>query len=361
VAIALGPSIDRLGVRSALLVGGVASLLGRLMLTGASSPWTAAAGLLVFQTIGSALAYPVMRIGVRYVLPESELALGYSLMYAAMQVGAIAAGVLTDAIVPGATLSDGLSLLLASTCLSSMLYIGLVFAHVDVVALPLATHEQPAALACAAETRQVCRDSVFWRLVLFALVMTGSRTIWRHVDVSLPKFILRTLGAHARYGDVYAVNPFVTMLLVTPVQLAVAHVRAYTVIVVGVALTTLAPLVLYWFTPSYTALIGFMIVLSLGEVLYSPRVDEFTMRMAPRGREGIYSALTTAPLFVVRFAIGAASGALLGYYCPATEPVDVTQCMMMWLVVAATAATTPVALIVLKRHLDVVADDATCT
>lgn len=94
---------------------------------------------------------------------------------------------------------------------------------------------------------------------------------------------------------------------------------------------------------SYTTAIGFVVVLSVGEVIYSPRVYEvralpppprcrraaaahpvahataaaqYTMLLAPRGREGLYTSLASAPMFVAKLFAGGLSGELLDRYCP---------------------------------------------
>jgi len=59
----------------------------------------------------------------------------------------------------------------------------------------------------------------------------------------------------------------------------------------------------------------FVIQLSIGEAFYSPRLYEYSMRVSPKGGEGIYTALASAPLFVTTFAIGPLSGWLLTRYC----------------------------------------------
>ena len=81
---------------------------------------------------------------------------------------------------------------------------------------------------------------------------------------------------------------------------------------------------------------------------YSAKTMEFSMLLAPEGREGVYGTLASAPLFVVRLVSGATSGSLLATYCPAEPP---RHCQFMWLVIALIAWTTPVSLVLLRRYL----------
>ena len=45
-------------------------------------------------------------------------------------------------------------------------------------------------------------------------------------------------------------------------------------------------------------------------------LDGMTMSVAPDGKEGLFTALTSAPLFLAMLPTGAISGGLLQRYCP---------------------------------------------
>ena len=48
-----------------------------------------------------------------------------------------------------------------------------------------------------------------------------------------------------------------------------------------------------------------MVTLSLGESFWSPRWYDYSMSLAPHGREGIFTALASAPLFAAKLPTGA--------------------------------------------------------
>lgn len=349
--IALGSTIDRLGVRRSLLIGATFSLAGRLLLV--VSRDYALFSLVILQSIGEAFAIPVLSIAIRQLVTAEALALAFSLFYMAMQVGAIGSGVLTDAIRDVAGPRYSMAALFWSAVVVTAIYLVVVYRSFPHEALAKGPAPPPVT-SFAEAARTTFADATFWRLVGFSLALTGSRTVWSHVGVSLPKFIQRTLGVSARYGDVNAINPFLVLLTVTFAQAATAAYDAYDVIVVGTLITALSPLTLYVLPTSYAALIVFECVLSLGEILYSPRVYEFSLRIAPRGREGVYSALASAPTFLIRAASGASSGLLLARYCPPSgydATSYLTHCQTLWLVVCLGALTTPLALMLAHRCL----------
>ncbi len=49
----------------------------------------------------------------------------------------------------------------------------------------------------------------------------------------------------------------------------------------------------------------FVVTLSLGESVWSPRWYDYSMSLAPEGREGIFTALASAPLFAAKLPTGA--------------------------------------------------------
>lgn len=52
----------------------------------------------------------------------------------------------------------------------------------------------------------------------------------------------------------------------------------------------------------------FVVTLSVGEAIYSPRVYEYTMLLAPKADEGLYTNLASIPMFVAKLFAGSISG-----------------------------------------------------
>mmetsp|Transcript_5383 Transcript_5383/g.14452 ORF Transcript_5383/g.14452 Transcript_5383/m.14452 type:complete len:189 (-) Transcript_5383:262-828(-) len=116
-------------------------------------------------------------------------------------------------------------------------------------------------------------------------------------------------------------------------------------IVIGSFISGLAP---FWicFGNFYWAVAAFMMTLSLGEAIYSPRVYEYTMEVAGRGAEGIYTSLASAPLFSVKLIVGGMSGWLLQKYCPAKGH---RRSREMWAIIGFTSFVAPVLMWLLRE------------
>jgi len=365
VGMATGPCIDKLGVRRSLLIGGTLLAAGRILFAAATTRPQVYVSLFFLQSIGMNLAIPVLSIAIRRVTSHRTQTAAYGIFYSAMNLAAFAAGMTTDAIRASAEggQQQALRIVFASTAVASVLYTALAAA---------AFRETPPSNAVVLEelldtgsgdeeqcgkketswqqfrreTAETGRDPVFWRLVAFSGVIFGARTIFRHMDATLPKWMQREIGPNAKYGTVYSINPAIIVFAVPLVQAVLAEYDPYECIIAGTSLTAFAPLILTFAKPSYVAAIAFMV--SAGEATYSPRLYEYAMVLAPPGREGMYGTLAAAPLFFVKMIVGTMGGELLGVYCPKTGP---RECQTMWGIIAATAATTPVGLVCARRFL----------
>lgn len=67
---------------------------------------------------------------------------------------------------------------------------------------------------------------------------------------------------------------------------------------------------------SYTNIFLFIILLSLGESLYAPKIYEVLFLFAKKGREGMFLALTSAPTYLTMGVSGYVSGVLLKQFFP---------------------------------------------
>ena len=89
-----------------------------------------------------------------------------------------------------------------------------------------------------------------------------------------------------------------------------------------------------------------VVLLSLGEAVWSPRVYDYTMSIAPEGREATFAALAAAPLFAAKVPVGLMSGYLIAKYMPEDGHQDG---QMLWLIIGLTTLTSPVLITLCER------------
>ena len=64
------------------------------------------------------------------------------------------------------------------------------------------------------------------------------------------------------------------------------------------------PAILLCIASAEWATVLFVIQLSIGESIWSPRWYDYSMSVAPEGREGVFTAMASAPLFLGKFVTG---------------------------------------------------------
>ena len=70
--------------------------------------------------------------------------------------------------------------------------------------------------------------------------------------------------------------------------------------------------------PWYVMIFLFVVLLSVGEAFYSPRLYEYTAAIAPKGQEASYMAMSSLPFFLAKLGVAPFSGVLLAHFCPDT-------------------------------------------
>ncbi len=360
----LGPFIDQLGVRNALLVGGCLNALGRALFVFGSHRAQAIVALLVLQGAGMSLAIPVLTIAIRRTTTTDTRSIAFGVFYTVMNVAALCGAVATEALGShfhnrcdddGGGENTGVCAMRALFCISTattIVYVVIVCTAFESAATAPTQRlfkQHDSVKSFASRARDVYRDAVFWRLVAFTAALFSVHAVFRHMDTTLPKYMRRTLGSDAHYARVWAINPTIVILATTPAQTLLAHYSSYNVIAYGTVITAMAPFVLFAFDASYGSAVLFAVIVSLGEIVHSPRHMEYSMQLAPPGQEGLYGSLAVAPLFVVRLVSGSLGGVLLERYCAATATPSERHCGTMWLIVGVQALSTPLLLIVGRR------------
>lgn len=173
------------------------------------------------------------------------------------------------------------------------------------------------------------------RLVALIVIVTGFWMIQHQMYATMPKYVLRTVGAHASPEWIANVNPFVVMTCVVFITHLMKRVRAVTSMNVGMLLMPLSalcmassPLLASAFGdsvplfgvatahPITVMLIAGIVLQGFAECFISPRYLEFFSLQAPKGEEGAYLGFSHLHSFLaILFGFGL-SGYLLTAYCP---------------------------------------------
>jgi MFS family permease len=199
-----------------------------------------------------------------------------------------------------------------------------------------------------AAIQYVLKSPVFWRFTLLAILLVGVRSIYRHLDATFPKFMVRNFGADAPYGSLIALNPLCVVLVAILAAPLAMRFHPVPMIIFGSFISALSPFALA-FGHSYMNAVVFVLILSVGEGLWSPRMYEYSVMIAEKGREGVYTALAAAPMFLATLMTGATSGTLLERFSPEEGE---KRPEIMWAIIGLISFASPVLMLALRHVIE---------
>jgi proton-dependent oligopeptide transporter, POT family len=361
--------IDYMGVRASLLTGAVVGAGARFVLAFTRSHRTAQIMLYTALPFSECLGIPIMTIGIKRYTNAHNRTFAFSVFYSMMNVAALCAGPLVDLSrsrfsagvlldlrpfgLDGTLQLSALRIIVLSSAVAAAAMLLGVLAGIREIEVDdsgnVTRFEPDRSDGAYAQTMAVLREPAFWRLTVFTLLIVGVRLVFRHLDATMPKYLVRQFGPDAPFGMVYSINPMLVIWMVPLVALFTRSVDSYNMILAGSFISALSP---FWICagPHYWAVILFMVTLSVGEAVYSPRVYEYTMEVSGRGVEGLYSSLSAAPLFSVKLLVGGMSGWLLTSFMPADDPAA-RNGAMLWGIVGLTSLTSPLLMLLFKDYI----------
>ena len=269
----------------------------------------------------------------RFTTKKSRSA-GFNLWYLFMNIGAATAGGIVDLF--------RLSLGLPTTWI---IMFGVGTSVISIfVALVMVRSEKQAygageeADKVAAETKAVVpkknpwqifvsmvSESAFWRFVVLISLLLGVRAVFTYLYLLMPKYWTRVIGENAAIGTLNMINPVLIVIgLILFIPLS-NKFNIFKMLVYGAMVSALSlfALVIPWSWISsdfvwahYTMSVISMVLLSIGEVLWSPKLSEYTAAIAPKGQEGSYLGLSMLPWFLAKTVVSVLSGHMLTRWVP---------------------------------------------
>ena len=172
------------------------------------------------------------------------------------------------------------------------------------------------------------REPALLRLIVLIALTLGVRAVYVYLYMLMPKYWERTIGADATIGLLNAINPVgivIGLILFIPlankfrvVNMLVfgSIVSALALVPDGDALADLQRRHRAWPTTSWRS--SAWSILTVGEVLWSPKLYEYTAAIAPKGQEGTYLGFSMIPYFLAKTIVSWFSGDWLMRWSPET-------------------------------------------
>jgi len=393
-----GSVTDAIGLRRTFFLGVAICTIARSVMVVTTIPSLALACGVLPLAVGEALGTPVLLAATRRYSTVAQRSMAFSIVYAVMNVGYFAAGWIFDYVrqlnlhvsIFGFETTSYQQLFIVSLIFEIVLFPVIYFLRRDTDSATATeryreTHTfwsrigetvRQSAIDTAHLFRRLVSQSGFYRLLLFFLFIGFLKAIFLQMDYVFPKFGIRELGLYAPVGKISAINAVVIIILAPIVGALTQKFAAYRIVVFGGAICAAGVFIMAfpteWFVPAANSVVGqwlghgylglhgsihpyyimsalYLIVFSIGEAFYSPRVYEYAAAIAPKGQEASYGSLAYLPFLVGKLLVGT-GGWLLAAFVPEHGPRHPAT---MWLIFALAASIAPVGLIVFRRYIRV--------
>ncbi len=408
VTLLVGSLTDVLGMRRTLFIGTTICIVARFVLVVTGIKWLALGFGLVPLAVGEALGGPVLVAAARKYSNTRQRSMSFSMIYAMMNLGFWISAFLIDHLrkwlgeyghwsLFGNPISTYRTIFLAGLVLEIlllpliwMLREGAEASDAGLKIVPRAakpagrTMIQSVGLTISEAAKgtwqlveKLLSQTMFYRLLAFLVLIAFVKLIYRQMDYVYPLFGIRELGPGAPIMTMWGWNSLFVIILVPIIGAMTQRFSAYSMVILGCLISACSVFFMSMppsmFEPLANGFLGnfightllgvqgavhpyyvmitlFVLMLSIGESFYSPRVYEYSAAIAPKGQEASYSALSYIPLLLPKLLIGIFSGNWLEQYCPATGP---RHSQTLWLIVALISLVAPVGLIVLRPFIRV--------
>jgi MFS family permease len=326
---------DWLGIKGALVACMVGQVVARgAVVAAASMPEgpvrsALAIGGLALMAPFVAMVQTVFQAANKRFTTERSRGAGFNLWYLFMNVGAAAGGFVVDVFY----LQLGLPryhifTLGIATSVLSLILVPLAIRRTDQLHGEGEARDEPAPPDRSRSPLQIARavvvEPVFWRFTALISCLLGVRAVFLYLALLYPKFWLRVIGDDAQIGALQALNPVLVIVGLVVLIPVLNRFGVFRMLVTGAIITSLAQLLqavppfggLDLARYTYLSTIVFLVVLTVGELIWSPRLQEYTAAVAPKGQEGTYYGLSMVPYFLAKTFVALLSGHMLLRWCP---------------------------------------------
>jgi MFS family permease len=366
----LGATVDLLGPRRALLLSLFLMLVGRTILAlspdlGTRGLWSSshllAMGGLLGVIAGYGIYQPACYAAVRQFTNVKTAAMGYAMLYALMNLGGFLPGLISPPVRKGFGITGVFWVYVALT-LAGMIVIAVLLTRRAIAAAAREAASTGASESTPEEPRKSFREQMAMymknfplkdtRFMFFIFVLVPVQTLFAHNWLTLPQYCNRAFTGLVSDNYEFFVNfsPILIFIL-TPVVTALTTKKdTYGMMIAGTFVMG-APAFILAFGPSMTTLFAYLILMTVGEAMWSARFLQWVAEIAPKGMTGIYMGIGQFPWFLTKVITSLYSGWFLMNYCPAGVPADQMHTGTMWFIYGVIAMITPVGLLLARSWM----------
>ncbi|MFA6093303.1 MAG: MFS transporter [Elusimicrobiota bacterium] len=373
----LGGLSDRIGVRKSLLLSIALMLIGRALVAlsgsiplghGVFSPmFLLFSGGLLVMVAAYGVFQPASYAAIKYYSTPETAAVAYAMLYGGMNLGSFFSGFISPVtrrhfagVLPPNGLAAVFWVYAGLTCVSLLTVLCLLSRHAHAQAVEAAT-------AAGAPKEEAGIAHGFWgtvrsymeafsdaRFVFFIFILVPVQTLFAHNWLTVPYYLDRAFAGTtvSRYYEFFSnLNPLLIFVLSPIVAAMTARMDIYRVMIAG-TLIMAAPTFLLAAPPNVYMFLTYILFMSLGEAVWSPRFLQWIAEIAPPGKVGMYQGIGQLPWFMTKMITASYSGYFIARYCPKPESGLPMNTGRMWLIYSVIAMATPIGLVLAKRWME---------
>ncbi len=185
------------------------------------------------------------------------------------------------------------------------------------------------------------------KFFFFVFALIPVQTLFTYNWLVLPQYINRAYeGWIGDYFEIFAnANPILIFIAAPLVAALTQKRKVYNMMIWG-TLIMAAPAFLLAIGPYFWTLLGYIIIMTIGEAMWQPRFLQYAAEIAPEGRTGEYMGVAQLPWFLTKVLVPLAySGWMMERYCPAEGRRETET---MWAIFGAIAMCSTVLLVLAK-------------
>ncbi len=187
---------------------------------------------------------------------------------------------------------------------------------------------------------------------IFALIPV--QTLFTYNWLVLPEYISRAF-AGSPIGQYFEVasnfNPILIFILTPIIAALTLKKKVYSMMIWGTFIMG-APAFLLAIGPYWWTLYLYLILMTIGEAMWSPRFLQYAAEIAPEGRTGEYMGVAQLPWFLTKVLVPLLySGTMMDRYCPAPSTGRAVHTEPMWLIFGVIAMGSFVLLVLAKNWI----------
>src|SRR6267154_2191559 len=164
------------------------------------------------------------------------------------------------------------------------------------------------------------------RFMLFLLIFTGYWIVFWQQFITLPGYVHGFIDANADVEMILITDGLSVIALTLLLNHLTRKIPAFTAIILGTLITSLAWVVLAVYPRVWTCYLA-IFVLAIGEIIHQPRYYEYISRLAPPDQQGTYMGFAFLPLGIGSLVGGWFGGRVIHHFAEVTKQPQLAWCI----------------------------------